>query len=80
MVLKVPKVVVVVVTKFKNIPLVKARFLSVLKLVVTFSFIINLGLSASLSQAAVLGAERVDVLYHSYEGGGMKIDGPAILL
>ncbi len=69
-----------VVTKFKSIPLVKIRFLSVLKLVVTFSLVINLGLNASLSQAAVLGAERLDVLYHSYEGGGMKIDGPAILL
>lgn len=32
------------------------------------------------SQAAVLSADKADVLYHSYEGGGMKIDGPAILL
>ena len=31
-------------------------------------------------QAAVLSADRADVLYHSYEGGGMKIDGPAVLL
>ena len=30
--------------------------------------------------AAVLDADRADVLYHSYDGGGMKIDGPAILL
>ena len=34
----------------------------------------------SLLQAAVLGEDRADVLYHSYDGGGMKIDGPAILL
>jgi hypothetical protein len=34
----------------------------------------------SFSYAAVLDPDRVDVLYHSYEGGGMKIDGPAILL
>ena len=30
--------------------------------------------------AAVLQPDRVDVLYHSYNGGGMNIDGPAILL
>ena len=43
---------------------------------VFFGFI----LSITSSQAAVLAADRVDVLYHSYEGGGMKIDGPSILL
>lgn len=32
------------------------------------------------SHAAVLEQDRADVLYHSYDGGGMKIDGPAILL
>lgn len=31
-------------------------------------------------QAAVLEADKADVMYHSYEGGGMKIDGPALLL
>lgn len=31
-------------------------------------------------QATVLPDERVDVLYHSYEGGGTQIDGPAILV
>lgn len=30
--------------------------------------------------AAVLQPDRIDVLYHSYNGGGMDIDGPAILL
>lgn len=35
---------------------------------------------ACLSQAAVLDPDRIDVLYHNYEGGGMKIDGPSILL
>ena len=29
---------------------------------------------------AVLPEERIDILYHSYEGGGVKIDGPAILV
>ena len=34
----------------------------------------------SHSNAAVLDSDKADVLYHSYEGGGMKIDGPAVLL
>ncbi|QHS12841.1 DUF3570 domain-containing protein [Shewanella sp. Arc9-LZ] len=32
------------------------------------------------AQAAVLDPDRADVLYHSYEGGGMTIDGPSVLL
>ena len=32
------------------------------------------------SYAAVLPEERADVLYHSYNGGGININGPAILL
>ena len=31
-------------------------------------------------EAAVLPEERVDLLYHSYDGGGAEIDGPSILL
>lgn len=30
--------------------------------------------------AAVLPDERLDILYHSYEGGGVKIDGPSVLV
>lgn len=30
--------------------------------------------------AAVLPEDRVDVLYHGYDGGGVSIDGPSILL
>ncbi len=30
--------------------------------------------------AAVLPEDRSDVMYHSYDGGGMKIDGPSILV
>jgi len=32
------------------------------------------------SFAAVLPAERADVLYHSYSGGGIDINGPAVLV
>jgi hypothetical protein len=44
-------------------------------------FFMSLLIAHSLtSQAAVLEADKADVMYHSYEGGGMKIDGPALLL
>lgn len=48
-----------------------------------FCIIVSLlvmSITSKQAQAAVLQADRVDVLYHSYDGGGMKIDGPAILL
>lgn len=32
------------------------------------------------SYAAVLPEERADLMYHSYEGGGVKIDGPSLLI
>ena len=41
-----------------------------------------LGLSAVLptAGAAVLPEDRADLLYHRYDGGGAKIDGPSILV
>ena len=40
-----------------------------------------LGWSLLLSaQAATLPADNVDVLYHRYDGGGMVIDGPSVLV
>lgn len=54
----------------------KVKLVKLVKLVV----LIILSVTLSLSQAAVLDPDRVDVLYHNYEGGGMKIDGPAILV
>jgi Protein of unknown function (DUF3570) len=35
---------------------------------------------AGAVQAAVLPDDRADVLYHRYEGGGVTIDGPSLLL
>ncbi len=37
-------------------------------------------LAATQLQAAVLPSDRADVLYHSYQGGGVTIDGPALML
>lgn len=46
-----------------------------------------LGLAAALwsclaapAFATVLPDERIDILYHSYDGGGVKIDGPSVLV
>ena len=41
----------------------------------------SLALAASgVAYAAVLPDDRADVLYHRYEGGGVTIDGPSLLL
>lgn len=45
-----------------------------------FTLLLTCVIYSSFVQGAVLEENRADVLYHSYEGGGMKIDGPAILL
>ena len=39
-----------------------------------------LGILAWQAFAAVLPQDRSDAMYHSYQGGGMSIDGPSILL
>jgi hypothetical protein len=39
-----------------------------------------LGILAGQAFAAVLPQDRSDAMYHSYQGGGMSIDGPSILL
>jgi len=36
--------------------------------------------SAPLLFAAVLPEERADVLYHRYQGGGLTVDGPSVLI
>jgi hypothetical protein len=41
----------------------------------SFSF-----LFCTISYAAILPEERADVLYHSYDGGGVTIDGPSVLV
>lgn len=54
---------------------VTERAVSVLRLP-----LLALLLASAASQAAVLPADRADVMYHSYDGGGVKIDGPAVLV
>lgn len=38
------------------------------------------GLFAAPARAAVLPEDRADVMYHYYNGGGTKVDGPALLV
>ena len=42
--------------------------------------ILGLMFMASIAHAAVLPDERIDILYHGYDGGGAQIDGPSILV
>ncbi|HEX5792819.1 MAG TPA: DUF3570 domain-containing protein [Rheinheimera sp.] len=37
-------------------------------------------LLCATAQAAVLPQDRADLMYHSYQGGGVSIDGPAVML
>ena len=69
---KEQEVAAVAVTKPKNSK-ISCYFFSALILLLALSCL-------KVSTAAVLDPDRADVLYHNYEGGGMKIDGPAILL
>ena len=39
-----------------------------------------MGALTHFATAAVLPEDRADILYHSYDGGGMTIDGPSILV
>ena len=50
-----------------------------LLLTLVFSVFVT-SIISKTAKAAVLQDDRIDILYHSYNGGGMAIDGPAILL
>ncbi|MGH1486815.1 MAG: DUF3570 domain-containing protein [Cellvibrionaceae bacterium] len=39
-----------------------------------------LWITASAAYAAILPEQRADILYHSYDGGGVTIDGPSVLV
>lgn len=67
------KAVVVAATDFAR----WCRRLSRLTVGLTFSL---LGLFAGVVQAAVLPEDRADLLLHSYEGGGVSVNGPALLV
>jgi len=43
------------------------------------SALLTLVFSTQLSLAAVLPEDRADLMYHSYDGGGVTIDGPSLM-
>ena len=66
---KVVQEVAVVVTK-------SAFFKTFLQLLIT----VNFGVFASFVSSATLAPDSVDAVYHNYDGGGMDIGGPFILV
>ena len=46
----------------------------------SFRILLLLTLAMPAARAAVLPDDRADVLYHRYEGGGVTIDGPSLLV
>lgn len=67
--------VAVVVIKFPSLSFARMRESNIYILLISFFVIIT-----SNSYAAVLPDERIDLLYHGYDGGGAQIDGPSILV
>lgn len=51
-----------------------------MKLHLAISLCLMLLLAATYSKAGVLPDDRSDIMYHQYEGGGVIIDGPSILV
>ena len=45
-----------------------------------FRVLLLVTLAMPAARAAVLPDDRADVLYHRYEGGGVTIDGPSVLV
>lgn len=46
----------------------------------SFLLLLTLLLHSSFLEAAVLPEERADAMYHSYDGGGVTVDGPSLLV
>ncbi len=52
-----------------------AVVVAVIKLLISLLLICG-----AAAQAAILPQDRADLMYHSYQGGGVSIDGPAVML
>jgi len=78
-VLTVVQVVVVAVTKRQAAWATRQKLNSLTVTLCTLGLIVST-LFIGAAKGAVLPIERADVLYHSYEGDGVTIDGPSVLL
>ena len=54
--------------------------LGVLGRIVSFCLGLSLVLLAGQSRAAILPEDRTDVMYHGYDGGGLQVTGPSVLV
>ena len=59
--------------QFESLPVKSACYLVV-------AFLLLLSIFTVTAAAAVLPEERVDILYHRYDGGGVTVDGPSVLV
>ncbi|MGH1439467.1 MAG: DUF3570 domain-containing protein [Cellvibrionaceae bacterium] len=50
------------------------------RLITTVFIVLFFSIKASVSLAAILPEQRADALWHSYDGGGVTIDGPSVLV
>lgn len=50
------------------------------RLITTIFIVLFFSIKASVSLAAILPEQRADALWHSYDGGGVTIDGPSVLV
>jgi hypothetical protein len=65
------EVVVVVINQFVAM---------ICKKVIFTALLVLLALMPNVSESAVLPEDRSDILYHRFDGGGVVIDGPSILI
>lgn len=77
--LTVVQVAVVVATKKQAAKAIRQK-LKMLKVVMCALGLVASTLFLGTANSAVLPTERADVLYHAYEGDGVTIDGPSVLL
>jgi opacity protein-like surface antigen len=81
-----PKVAAEVVVVVTERPILMARrrrritLLGALGRGVSFVLGFGLVLLTAPADAAILPEDRSDVMYHGYDGGGLKVDGPSVLI
>jgi hypothetical protein len=68
---KVPLAAAAAVTEYPDEPVMMLRRLTLTALLLALT---------SSTLAGVLPEDRTDILYHLYDGGGVEIDGPSILV
>ena len=76
----VPEVVVAATSQHLELNIKDIGPLAVVGRVVSFLLGLWLVLLAGNSQAAILPEDRSDVMYHGYDGGGLEVVGPSVLV